>query len=150
MFQGTWKSFAIWEISGVLIGKQGLSLKQPGKIYHCCVTPVLLYCYETWELTVMYGVKLVDRVSTFVPQDRVCVAVKIEDMIIQNRLRQYGHVIREDINCQIREVMELERTAKRKKGRPSKSWEKCLKKDIEQYGLRKKKKKKMFNPGQLG
>ena len=46
--------------------------------------------------------------------------------------------------------MELERNGKRKKGRPSKSWEKCFKKDIEQYGLRKRIKAKMFNPGQLG
>ena len=45
-----WKKFR--ELSGVLIGKQGLSLMQQGKIYQCCVRPVLLYCCETWELTV--------------------------------------------------------------------------------------------------
>ena len=38
------------ELSGVLVGKQILSLKQRGKIYQCCVGPVLLYCCETWEL----------------------------------------------------------------------------------------------------
>ena len=27
-------------------------MKQRGKIYQCCVRPVLLYCCETWELTV--------------------------------------------------------------------------------------------------
>ena len=30
------------ELSGVLVGKQGLSLMQRGKIYQCCVRPVLL------------------------------------------------------------------------------------------------------------
>ena len=30
--------------SGVLVEKQGLSLKQWGKIYQCCARPVLLYC----------------------------------------------------------------------------------------------------------
>ena len=45
-----WKKFR--ELSGVVVGKQGLCLKQWGKIYHCCVRPVLLYCCGTWELTV--------------------------------------------------------------------------------------------------
>ena len=86
-----WKKFM--ELSGVLVGKQGLSLKQRGKIYQCCVRPVLLYCCETWELTVadearlrkvqrgmirmMRGVRLVDEVSTDVLWEKVGVAVKI-------------------------------------------------------------------------
>ena len=40
-----WKKFR--ELSGVLVGKQGLPSKQRGKIYQCCVRPVLLYCFET-------------------------------------------------------------------------------------------------------
>ena len=34
------------ELSGVLFGKQDLSLKEQGKIYQCCVRSVFLYCYE--------------------------------------------------------------------------------------------------------
>ena len=45
-----WKNF--WELSGVLVRKQGLSMKQLGKIYQCFVRPVLMYCCEMWELTV--------------------------------------------------------------------------------------------------
>ena len=91
------------ESSGVLAGKQGLSLKQREKIYQCCVRRVLLYCCETSKLTVadeericgverrmismMCGVRLVDRLLTDVLRDRVGVVVKIEDTIIQNRLR---------------------------------------------------------------
>ena len=130
-----WKKFR--ELSGVLVGKQGLSLMQRGKIYQCCVRPVLLYCCETWELTVademrlrgvehrmirmICGVRLVDRVSTDVLRDRVGVVVTIKDFIIQRRLRWYGHVIRRDISSQICEVMEHEVPGKRKKGRPRKS-----------------------------
>ena len=33
--------------------------------------------------------------------------------------------------------MEVELTGKRKKGQPSKSWEESVKKDFEQYGLRR-------------
>ena len=121
-----WKKFM--ELSGVLVGKQGLSLKQRGKIYQCCVRPVLLYCCEARELTVvdeaqlrgvehrmirMCGMRLVDRVSTDVLHDRVGVAVKTEDIIIQSRLQMYGHVMRGDINSQIRGVTEVETTRKR-------------------------------------
>ena len=76
----------------MLVGKQGLSLKQRGNIYQCCVRPVLLHCCETWELTVadevrlrgverrmiriICGVRLVDRVTTDVLRDRVGVVVK--------------------------------------------------------------------------
>ena len=66
------------------------------------------------------GVRLVDRVSTDVLHNRVGVVV-IEDMIIQSRLRWYGHVIHGDINSQIRKVVEVEITGKKRKGRPRKS-----------------------------
>ena len=81
-------------------------------------------------------VRLVDSVLTDVHPDRVSVVVKTDDMIIQSRLRWYGHVMRGDINSQIREVMEVEITAKRKKGRPRKSWVECIK-DLERYGFRR-------------
>ena len=42
-----------------------------------------------------------------------------------------------DINPQICEVMEVDITGKRKKGQPGKSWEECIKKDLEGYGLRR-------------
>ena len=100
-------------------------MKQRGKIYRCCIKPVLLCCCKTWKHTVgdeaklrglerhmvrlMWGVRLVDRVSTDILRDRVGVVMKIEDMIIHIRLRWYGHV-RGDIILQIREAMEVEIT----------------------------------------
>ena len=87
-------------------------------------------------ISMICGASLVDRVSTDVVWDRVGVGVKIEGMIIQTRLLWYGHIIRRDINSQIREVVELEITVKRKKAQPRKSWKKCVKKDLERYGLR--------------
>ena len=79
-------------------------------------------------IRMMCGVRLVDRVSTDVLCDRVSVVVKTEDTITQSRLRWYGHVMRGDINSQIRELMKVKITGKRKKGRQRKSWEKCVKK----------------------
>ena len=46
------------KLSGMLVRKQGLSLKQVGKIYVCYVRPVLLYCCATLELTVANEVTL--------------------------------------------------------------------------------------------
>ena len=43
-----WKKFT--ELSGMLVGQQGLTLQQQGKIYQCCIRPGLYYCCETWEL----------------------------------------------------------------------------------------------------
>ena len=63
--------------------------------------------------------------------------MKIEDMIVQSRLWWYGHVMRGDITSQIGEVMEVKITGKKKNGRPRKSWEECIKKDLERYGLRR-------------
>ena len=67
----------------------------------------------------MCGVRLVDRVSSDVLHDMVGVVVKIEDMIIERRLRRYGHVMRGDINSQISEVMEVEtgKKGRREEGR---------------------------------
>ena len=58
------------------------------------------------------------------------VVVKIEEMIIQSHMRWYGHVIHQDINSQIREVMDLEIIGKKKKGSPKKSWEEGVKNDV--------------------
>ena len=67
-------------------------------------------------IRMMCGVRLVYRVST-VLWNRVSAVFKIEHMIIQSRLRWYGHVMRGDISSQIHEVMEVEITRKRNKGR---------------------------------
>ena len=168
------------EVEGVkwcVSWEAGFIFEATGEDYQCCVRPVFLYSCETWERAVsvearlrgverrmirmMCVVRLVDRVSTDALRDRMGVVVKIEDMIIQSRLRWYGHVMREDINSQIREVMKVEITGKRKKGRARKSWEVSVNKDLERYGLRREHaydqkkwreriKEKIANPGQPG
>ena len=87
-----WKNFR--ELNGILVGKQGLALKQWRKIYQCCARPVFLHCCEMWKLTVadearlhgmehcmigmICGVRLVDRLLTDVLRDRVGVVGKTE------------------------------------------------------------------------
>ena len=69
---------------------------------------------ECRMIRMMCGARLVDRLLTDVLQDRVGFVVKIEDMI--------SHVMHEDIDSQILQVMEVEITAKRKKVRPRSLW----------------------------
>ena len=126
----TWKKFR--KLSGALVGKQGLFLKQQEKVYQCCVWPVLLCYCETWELNVVYEarlcwveclmirmlceLRLISRVSTDVLWDRVGVVVKIN--------------ICWDINSH-------EVTGKKKKYWTRKLREECVKKDLEWYDLRR-------------
>ena len=77
--------------------------------------------------------RLVDRVSTDFLRGKVGV-VKIEDMIIQSHLWCYSHAIHQGIKSQIHEATEPEINGKKKRGRPRKSWEQCVKKDLERYG----------------
>ena len=139
-----WKKFR--GLSGVS-WEAGFILEATGEDLSVLFRPILLYCCETWGLTVadearlrgverrmirMCGVRLVDRVSNDVLRDRLGIVVKIEELIIQSRLRWYGHAMRGDINSQMHEVMEVEITGKRKKGRLWKSWEEGVKKDLVQ------------------
>ena len=84
-----WKRFRYLGV--ILVVKEGLSLKQCGRIYQSCVRLTLLYCSETGELTVadelrlcgvewrmismLCGIKPVDRVSSDVLRERISVAV---------------------------------------------------------------------------
>lgn len=54
----TWKSLR--ELFGDLVGKQDVSFKDHGNVYciMCYGIPVLLYCSQTWELTVADELKL--------------------------------------------------------------------------------------------
>ena len=140
------------EVQGVKWCEAGFIFNATGGGRFISVLLDQFYC-ETWELTVademslrgverrmirmMCGVRLIDRVSTDALRDRVGIVVTIEDFIIQRRLRWYGHVICRDSSAQIREVLEHEILLKREKGRPRKSWEECIKKYLERYGLRR-------------
>ena len=106
-----WKKFP--NLTGVLIGKQGLPLKLSGKVYVyiCYVKSVLLYCSEAWELTLademklgsaehwirnmLFGVQLADRASSAeLDHRRVCMDMAVQDVIVRNYLLWYGHVMR--------------------------------------------------------
>ena len=69
-------------------------------------------------IRMMCGVRVVDKVSTDFPRDRVLLRSRRYNN--SNRPQWYGQGIRRDIDSQTREAMEIERTEKRKKGRKRK------------------------------
>ena len=103
------------KLSVRLAGKQGLSLKEWGKIEITVVDEAKLCGVESCMIRILHMVRLIDRVLNDVLCDRVGV-VKIHNVIIQSRHWWYDHVMHGDINSQICEVMEIEITGKRKKG----------------------------------
>ena len=60
--------------------------------------------------------------------------MKMEDMIIQSRLPWYGMP---SVETSTPKCVRLWSLKLGKKGRPRKSWEECVKKDLERYDLRK-------------
>ena len=100
-----------------------LQMRQGHGVEHCMIR-------------IMCEVRLINRVSTYILQDRVGVLVKIEDMIIQSCLWWYN-VIGQDINLQMCEGKELEIIEKRSKSQIKKLWEECVKKNLQWYGLKR-------------
>ena len=113
-------------------------------------------------IRMMCAVRLVDRVSTDVLRDRVGVVVTIEDFIIVFYNVCSGMVMSSIKMSAPKYVRSWSMKYQGKeKGRPRKSWEECIKKDLEQYGLRREDaydrvkcqehiKAKIANPGQPG
>ena len=120
-----------------------------GKIYKT----VMLYCSETWTMTKAdtrkiaaaetrmlrwtTGVTLKDRVRNEDTLAKLKVR-KIEDKIIERRLRWHGHVLRRDDDDEIyagKLAKEIEIGGKRKRGRPRKRWLDDVVNDMKACGL---------------
>ena len=61
----------------------------------------------------------------------------IDRLATANGVRSYGHVLRRDDDSVLRVALNLEVTAKRKRGRPKKTWKKQVEEETEKVGLKK-------------
>ena len=148
--QAAWKSFR--ELAGVLVGRNGCSLKARGVIYKTCVRSVLVYGSETWEMKVddlrrlecterrmlrwICGVRLTDRVRTAELYERMGVEEAIDRVVENRRLQWYGHVLRRDEGENVRRVLDIEVDGRKKKGRPKKTWMECVRRSMKTRGLK--------------
>jgi hypothetical protein len=67
--------------------------------------------------------------------DRLGVA-PIEEMLIQHRLRWFGHVHRRPLEAQVhRGIIRQDNNVKRGRGRPNMTWEEAIKRDLKDWSI---------------
>jgi hypothetical protein len=137
------------ELSPILTSR-GASLKVKGRIYRACVQSVLIYGSETWAMKVedltrlertermmvrwMCGVTLRNRISSeelYQRLDLECVA----DVVRRGRLRWFGHLERKGEDEWVSACRSFEVVGIRGRGRGRKTWEECVKADMDLLGL---------------
>jgi len=82
----------------------------------------------------MCGVKLQDRVPSKELRGRLELD-NIISLLQRNRLRWYGHVLRQENNDWVKKCMEYEVEGTRPRGRPKKTWREIVEKDCRARGL---------------
>ncbi|KAL6504191.1 hypothetical protein OROGR_026114 [Orobanche gracilis] len=122
-----------------------------GKFYRTAIRPALLYGTECWAvkqchvqkmnvaemrmLRWMCGHTKKDRLRNEVIREKVRVA-SIEDKMMENRLRWFGHVRRRPVDAPVRRL-ESWRTINivKGRGRPKKTWIKLIENDMQFLGI---------------
>ncbi|KAM2387188.1 hypothetical protein ACFX1X_039558 [Malus domestica] len=142
-----WKS-----ASGVLCDRR-MPLKLKGKFYRTTIRPAMLYGTECWAvkhqhihkmgvaemrmLRWMCGHTRKDKIKNEDIRGKVGVA-EIEGKMRENRLRWFGHVQRRPTDAPIRRCdYGTEVQGRRGRGRPRKTFEETLRKDLEYLDLTK-------------
>ncbi|KAL6570221.1 hypothetical protein OROMI_014735 [Orobanche minor] len=123
-----------------------------GKFYRTAIRPALLYGTECWAvkqchvqkmnvaemrmLRWMCGHTKKDRLRNEVIREKVRVA-SIEDKMMENRLRWFGHVRRRPVDAPVRRLESWGTSNIVKgRGRPKKTWIKLIKNDMRFLGIR--------------
>ena len=111
-------------------------MRMKGVAYKACVRSMLMYGTETWAikagmfqrlrpterrmLRMICRVTLKDMVESMMTASRVGVH-DLEEHLRQKRLRWFGHIVRRDVEVEIKKVFELKIEGQRKRGRPVKN-----------------------------
>ncbi|KAL6584875.1 hypothetical protein OROMI_004164 [Orobanche minor] len=123
-----------------------------GKFYRTAIRPALLYGTECWAvkqchiqkmnvaemrmLRWMCGHTKKDRLRNEVIREKVRVA-SIEDKMMENRLRWFGHVRRRPVDAPVRRLESWGTSNIVKgRGRPKKTWIKLIENDMRFLGIR--------------
>ncbi len=136
------------EIAGLLINKH-IPLRNRAGVYDACIRPVLLYGAEAWGLTqrlegvliscdrrmlrYMAGVTWRDGVGSVEVAER-CEVKELSVVLKMRRLRWFGHVKRREGVGALGRAVELDVEGRRPRGRPKKTWRKCVQEDLEALG----------------
>lgn len=136
------------ELSSLLVNRH-LPLVRRARVYEACIRSVLLYGAETWALTArleqiirscdrrmlryLAKIRLSDRVAS-IEVLRRCGLRCITWEMRRRRLRWFGHVKRREESEVLGRVFRMEVEGRRRRGRPRKTWTKCVAEDLELQG----------------
>ena len=60
---------------------------------------------------------------------------EISKKVQERRLQWYGHVMRQEEDCVVRRVMDMEVEGRRRRGRPKRRWRDCLEGDFREKSI---------------
>ena len=140
-----------WKNATGFLCDRGMPHKLKGKFYRTAVRPALLYGTECWAvkqchvqkmnvaemrmLRWMCGHTRKDRLRNEVIREKVRVA-PIEDKMMENRLRWFGHVRRRPTHATVRRLEEWgKEKIGRGRGRPKQTWLKVVENDMRCLGV---------------
>ena len=139
-----------WREIARLLTNRHIPLRNRAGVYTACIRPVMLYGAEAWGLTQrledvlikcdrrmlrrMAGITWRDDISS-VEVARRCRVKQLDVVLREKRLRWFGHVVRREGTGPLGRVMELDVGGRRPVGRPRKTWQKCVNKDLEVLGV---------------
>ena len=136
-----------WRSATRVLCDRKVSEKLKGKFYRTAIRPAMLYGTECWAtkheheqkmkvaemrmLRWICGHSRMDKIRNEVIRERVGVA-PIEEKMMENRLRWYGHIMRRDPDAPVRRcaIRDIE-IGRRGRGRPRKTWWETIRKDLE-------------------
>ena len=137
------------KITGIMCDKKPPE-KLKGQLYKTMVRPAMTYGLETVALTksqeskfevaemrmlrFSLGLTLHDKVRNEEVRKRVGVG-ELGQKLREDRLRWFGHVYRRDEDYVGKRVQKI-KVGKRKRGRPKRRWEDCIREDMKVLGLR--------------
>ena len=144
--KSAWKKFR--ELLPILTNR-GISLKTRGSIFSSAVRRILLHASETWAVTVedcnrllrtdnamirwICSTRLIQKISTSQLRERLGI-LSLEDLLMQSRLRWFGHIRRMDDQCWPKKVLNHTVEGKYKR-RPKKRWMDNIKADMKSINI---------------
>ncbi|KAL6498695.1 hypothetical protein OROGR_028242 [Orobanche gracilis] len=140
-----------WKSATRVLCDPDMSYRLKGKFYRTAIRPALLYGTECWAvkqchvqkmnvaemrmLRWMCGHTKKDRLRNEVIREKVRVA-SIEDKMMENRLRWFGHVRRRPVDAPVRRLESWGTiNIVKGRGRPKKTWIKLIENDMRFLGI---------------
>ncbi|KAE8726473.1 Glutathione reductase, cytosolic [Hibiscus syriacus] len=139
-----------WRVATRVLCDKKVPLKLKGKFYRMTIRPALVYGSECWAIKKDHvrrmeaaemrmlrwacGRTLWDMTSNSAIRMSLGV-VPVAEKLREGRLRWFGHVLRRQPSDAVRRVESITVDGARRRGRPRRKWEDCLRTDLKDLAL---------------